>query len=110
MTVLTIIIIIALVAAGVFVATKYFGLFTDKDNNGIPDKLEEKVEEVKVKATQIKADVEETVVEVKQRVKKVKEEAADVVKAAKEVAKQAKDVTKAVTTKATARKGRKPKN
>jgi regulator of replication initiation timing len=107
--VLTILLIIALIAVGVFVATKYFGAFTDKDKNGIPDHLEEKVAEVKVKVSEVKQDVQEVVAETKLRVQKVKQEASDVVKAAKEVVKQSQDVVKAATTKTTARKGRKPK-
>jgi len=107
--VLTILLIIALATLGVFIATKYFGAFTDKDNNGIPDQLDEKVVEVKVKVEGVKQDVKEIVAETKERVKKVKQEASDVVKAAKEVVKQSKDVVKAASTKTTARKGRKPK-
>lgn len=95
---LIVLLILGLAIIGVFVATKYFKLFKDEDNNGIPDKVEEKVEEVK-----------EVVSEVKQRAKKVATEAKDVAKAAKEVVKQSKDVVKAATTKTTARKGRKPK-
>jgi hypothetical protein len=95
---LTVLVILGLAIIGVFVATKYFKLFKDEDNNGIPDKVEEKVE-----------DVKEVVSEVKQRAKKVVTEAKDVAKAAKEVVKQSKDVVNAATTKTTARKGRKPK-
>jgi hypothetical protein len=84
-----------------------FSEFTDKDKNGIPDKLEEKVEEVKTKITETTNDVKEAVVEVKERVKRVKQEVADVAKAAKEVVKQSKDVAKAAS--GETRKGRKPK-
>lgn len=105
---ITILIILAVAVAGVLVATK-FGFFTDADNNGIPDKVDEKIADVKVKVEDIKEDVKEVVVETKKRVKKVKEEIEDVKKAAKQVVKQTKDVAKAATTKTTARKGRKPK-
>ena len=95
----TVLIIIAVVVAGVLVATK-FGLFKDADKNGIPDAVEEKVAEVKEK-------VEEVKVEVAKRAKRVKEEAKDVAKAAKKVSQQAKQVAKAAT--GEPRKGRKPK-
>ncbi len=97
-TTLIVLLILGVAVIGVFVATKFFGAFKDEDKNGIPDKIEEKVE-----------DVKEVVVEVKARAKKVVTEAKDVAKAAKEVVKQTKDVAKAATTKTTARKGRKPK-
>lgn len=97
-TTLIILLILGVAVIGVFVATKFFGAFKDEDKNGIPDKVEEKVAEVK-----------EVVVEVKQRAKKVAKEAGDVVKAAKEVVKQSKDVVKAASTKTGSRKGRKPK-
>jgi len=97
-TTLIVLSILAVASIGVFVATKFFGAFKDEDKNGIPDKLEEKVE-----------DVKEVVVEVKKRAKKVAEEVKDVAKAAKEVVKQSKDVVKVVTEKTPARKGRKPK-
>lgn len=93
-----ILLVLAIGAVGVFIATKFFGVFKDEDKNGIPDKVEEKVEQVK-----------EVAIEVKERAKKVATEAKDVAKAAKEVVKQSKDVVKAATTKTTARKGRKPK-
>ena len=83
MTGLIIVVGIILVAA---VATYFLtksGKIKDADGNGIPDVIEEKVEEVK-------------------------EEVADVVTAAKEVVKQAKDVTAAAKGKTPTRKGRKP--
>jgi F0F1-type ATP synthase membrane subunit b/b' len=95
---LTVLLILGVAIIGVFVATKFFGVFKDEDKNGVPDKIEEKIEVAK-----------EVVVEVKQRAKKVKEEVKDVAKAAKEVVKQTKDVAKAATTKTGSRKGRKPK-
>lgn len=104
---LIILIVLGLVVAG-FLATK-LGMFTDKDKDGIPDKLEEKAVEVKVKLSEVKQEAQEVVAEVKERVKRVKQEAGDVAKAAKEVVKQAKDVTKAATNAPTTRKGRKPK-
>ena len=97
-TTLIVLLILGVAVIGVFVATKFFGAFKDEDKNGIPDKVEEKVEEVK-----------EVVVEVKKRAKKVAKEAGDVAKAAKEVVKQSKDVVKAASTKTGNRKGRKPK-
>lgn len=97
-TTLIVLLILGVATVGVFVATKFFGAFKDEDKNGIPDKVEEKVEEVK-----------EVVVEVKKRAKKVVKEAGDVAKAAKEVVKQSKDVVKAASNKTGNRKGRKPK-
>ena len=73
------------------------GKIKDVDGNGIPDILEEKVEEVK-----------EVVAETKEKVKRVKEEVSDVVTAAKEVVKQAGDVATAAKGKSPNRKGRKP--
>lgn len=95
---LIILLISVIVVAGVFVATKFFGAFKDEDKNGIPDKVEEKV-----------ADVKEVVVEVKKKAKKVVKETKDVVNAAKEVVKQSKDVVEAVTEKKLPKRGRKPK-
>lgn len=95
---ITVLIILAVVVAGVLVATK-FGFVKDEDKNGIPDAVEEKVAEVKEK-------VEEVKVEVAKRAKRVKEEAKDVVKAAKKVSEQAKQVAKAAN--GAPRKGRKP--
>ena len=38
-----------LIAAAIVVGLTYNGVFTDKDKDGIPDKVEEKFEEVKKK-------------------------------------------------------------
>ena len=95
---ITVLIILAVVVAGVLVATK-FGFVKDEDKNGVPDAVEQKVAEVK-------AEVEEVKAEVTKRVKRVKEEAKDVVKAAKKVTEQAKQVAKAAN--GAPRKGRKP--
>lgn len=89
-TILIIILVLALLAGGVFVGTKFFGLTKDEDNDGIPDK------------------VEDTVKEVKSRAKRVKEELKDVADAAKEVASQAGDVVDAAKG-GSKRKGRKPR-
>jgi gas vesicle protein len=70
-------------------------IIEDKDGNGIPDVIDEKVEEVK-----------EVVKEVKVRAKRVAEEVKDVATAAKEVVKQSKDVVNAA--KGNSRRGRKP--
>lgn len=96
---ITVLIILAVVVAGVLVATK-FGFVKDEDKNGVPDAVEEKVAEVKVKVEEVKQ-------EVVKRAKRVKEEAKDVAKAAKEVTKQAKQVAKAAG--GAPRKGRKSK-
>ena len=48
MKTLGIIILLLLVAAGgIYVATKFFKKFKDEDNDGIPDVVEDKVEDVK---------------------------------------------------------------
>lgn len=100
-TILVIILVAAVIAGAIWVATKYFGLFTDADNDGIPDEVEEKV------AT-AKEAVKKTTNEVKRRAKRVKEEAKDVVDAVKDVAGQAGDIVDAA--KGGPRKGRKPRS
>ena len=88
-TFLIIIAVLALIGGAIWVGTKYFGLFSDRDKDGIPD------------------EVEDTAPEVKRRAKRVKEELKDVVEAAKDVVDQAGDIGAAV--KGTPRKGRKPR-
>ena len=95
-TILVIILVAAVVAGAIWIATKYFGLFSDSDKDGIPDKVEEKV-----------ADAKKVAAEVKQRANRVKEELKDVVDAAKDVVDQAGDVVDAA--KGGTRKGRKPR-
>lgn len=95
-TFLIILFVVAAFALAIYVATKFFKKFKDVDGDGIPDAVEEKVEEVKVVAK-----------EVKQRAKRVVEEAKDVAVAAKEVVKQSKDIVGAA--KGKPRAGRKPK-
>jgi gas vesicle protein len=94
MTGLIIVVGVILVAALVTYFLTKSGKIKDADGNGIPNVIEEKVEEV---VTQTKA-----------RAKRVKEEVVDVATAAKEVVKQVKDVTDAAKGKAPIRKGRKP--
>jgi hypothetical protein len=99
-TILVIILVLAVIAGGIWVATKYFGLFSDADKDGIPDEVEETVEDAK-------AAIKKTTKEVKRRAKRVKEEIQDIGGAAKELANQVGDVGKAV--KGKPRTGRKPK-
>ena len=87
-TILVIILVAALIAGAIWVATKYFGLFSDADKDGIPDKVEDTVDEIKARA------------------QRVKEEFKDVVDSAKDVVAQSKDVVEAA--KGGPRKGRKP--
>lgn len=87
-TILVIIGIVVIAGGGVWVATKYFGAFSDVDKDGIPDK------------------VEDTAKEVKRRARRVKEELKDVKDAAKDVIDQVGDVAGAA--KGKPRKGRKP--
>jgi gas vesicle protein len=88
---LTIIIsVIALLIIGTVIYLYKSGKIEDKDGDFIPDTIEEKVEEVKQRAT------------------RVAEEVKDVANAAKEVVKQSKDVVNAAKGNTT-RKGRRPK-
>ena len=87
-TFLIILFAIALLAVVLYITTKYFGVFRDDDNDGIPD------------------EVEETLEIVKKRAKRVKEELGDVVDSANDVVKQSTDVIDAI--KGAPRKGRKP--
>ena len=88
---LTIIIsVIALLIIGTVIYLYKSGKIEDKDGDFIPDTIEEKVEEVKQRAT------------------RVAEEVKDVASAAKEVVKQSKDVVNAAKGNTT-RKGRRPK-
>ena len=84
-TILIILIALAVIAGAIYIATKYFGVFNDTDKDGIPDEIEDKVE-----------DVKKTVKVVKARAKRVKQELNDVVESAKDVVKQSKDVIDAV--------------
>ncbi len=94
-TLLIILLVLAIVAAGIYVATKYFKKFKDLDNDGIPDAIEDKIEQGKA-----------IVKEVKERVERVQEELGDVKAAAKELVNQAGDVVAAAKKKP--RRGRKP--
>ena len=98
-TILIIVLVLAVVAGAVYVGTKFFGLAKDEDKDGIPDVVEDKVEDAK-------DAVKKTTEEVKRRARRVKEEAKDVVDAVKEVAEQAGDIVEAA--KGGPRKGRKP--
>ena len=87
MLLIYIIIAAAIIAAGAIFALTKLGKIADADMNGIPDVVEEKIEDVKYRA------------------KRVKEEVADVIEASKEVVTQIKDIKSAA--KGEARKGRK---
>ena len=100
-TLLIIILVLAIAAGAVWVGTKYFDLFADADKDGIPDEVEETVEDVT-------NAVKNTTKEVKRRAKRVKEELNDIGDAAKDLANQVGDVGKAV--KGKPRSGRKKKN
>ena len=74
-TILIIIAVLAAVAGAVWVGTKFFGLTKDQDKDGIPDAVEDAVD-----------DVKEVAAEVKRRAQNVKKELKDVVAEAKDVA------------------------
>jgi len=99
-TILVIILVLVGLAAIVWVLTKYFNLFADVDKDGIPDEVEDTVENVT-------NAVKNTTKEVKRRAKRVKEELSDIGDAVKEVGNQVGDVGKAI--KGKPRTGRKKK-
>ena len=99
-TILIIVLVLALVAGAVYVGTKFFGLAKDDDKDGIPDVVEDKVEDAK-------EAVQKTAKEVKRRARRVKEELKDVADAAKDVVDQTSDVVDAAKG-GSKRKGRKP--
>ena len=61
---LTFIIIVVAIVAAVFVAMK-IGKVEDKNNNNIPDAIENKVADVKEAVAEVKAEVKEAVEKVK---------------------------------------------
>jgi hypothetical protein len=89
MTTFIVILVLATVIAATTIYLKKTKIYEDKDGDLIPDAIEEKVEEVKVRA------------------KRIAEEVKDVATAAKEVVKQSKDVVSAAKGDG-ARRGRKP--
>jgi hypothetical protein len=90
-----------LVVVGIFIYLTRSGKVEDKNNNMIPDRVEDKFNQVK-QATKNVAN------ETKYRAKRVVEESRDVAKAAKQVVKQSKDVVDAAN--GGKRKGRKKSN
>ena len=95
-----ILLVVGSISATIYVSTKFFKKFKDEDGDGIPDIVEDKVEEIKDK-------VVDTTKEVKRRTKRIKEELGDVKIAAKNLIDQTSDVIEA--SKGGNRKGRKPK-
>jgi hypothetical protein len=87
MLLLYILIAAAIIATGVIFALTKLGKITDVDRDGIPDVIEEKIEDAKYRA------------------QRIKEEVGDVVEASKEVIAQIKDIKGAA--KGETRKGRK---
>ena len=87
MLLIYILIAIVILGAGATYALTKLGKIEDADGNGIPDVVEEKIEDVK------------------HRTQRIKEEVADVVEASKEVVAQIKDIKSAA--KGETRKGRK---
>ena len=99
-TVLIILAILA-VAAGVYYFFWKRGDIADRDQDYIPDVVEDKVDDVK-------EDIRDVKDKVKRRVRRVKEELKDVGEALGDVVDQTKDIGAAV--KGKPRRGRKPKN
>lgn len=66
-----VVLVLAVVGIGTFIAMKT-GKVKDANNNNIPDAIEEKVEEVVVKAKQVKAKAEKVVAVAEKAVKTVK--------------------------------------
>ncbi len=89
MTTFIVILVLATVVIATAIYLKKTKIYEDKDGDLIPDAIEEKVEEVKVRA------------------KRITEEVKDVAAAAKEVVKQSKDVVSA-SKGGGSRRGRKP--
>jgi beta-lactam-binding protein with PASTA domain len=87
MLLLYILIAAAIIATGVIFALTKLGKIVDVDGNGIPDAVEEKIEDAKYRA------------------QRIKEEVSDVIEASKEVVAQIKDIKGAA--KGETRKGRK---
>lgn len=56
-TILVLILVVAAIAAAIYLATKKFGLFADKDNDGIPDKVEDAVAKGKKKVKETIEDL-----------------------------------------------------
>ena len=90
------ILVVILLGAGAVVYFIKKGKIADRDDDLIPDVVEDTIEDVKEKAATVK-----------RRAKAVKKELKDVGVAIKEVAKQSKDVVDAAAGKK--RKGRKPR-
>jgi len=80
-TLLIILLVLAVVAGIVYAATKYFKAFKDLDNDGIPDVVEDKFEEVKDK-------VEDKIENVKDHVEDIKEDLVDFVEEVKDLPKK----------------------
>jgi uncharacterized protein (UPF0333 family) len=92
---------ILLLVVGISIYFTKSGKVEDKNNNMIPDKVEEKV-------AQVKQTTKNVANETKNRAKRVVQESKDVARAAKEVVKQSKDIVDAA--KGGKRKGRKKSN
>jgi hypothetical protein len=58
-TILVLILVGAAVAAAIYLATKKFGLFADKDKDGIPDKVEDAIAKGKRKARKVIKEIED---------------------------------------------------
>jgi len=70
-TLLIVLLVLAVVAGAVYIATKYFKAFTDLDKDGIPDVVEDKYEDAKEFVEKAKEKVQDVVEEVKDLPKKV---------------------------------------
>ena len=80
-TLLIVLLVLAVAAGIVYVATKYFKAFKDLDKDGIPDVVEDKYEDVK-------EDVEDAIEDVEEFTEDVKEKAEDIIEEVKDVPKK----------------------
>ena len=80
-TLLIVLLVLAVAAGAVYVATKYFKAFKDEDKDGIPDVVEDKYADVK-------EDVEDAIEDVKEFAEDVKDKVEDIVEEVKDLPKK----------------------
>ena len=80
-TLLIVLLVLAVAADAVYVATKYFNPFKDEDKDGIPAVVEDKYADVK-------EDVEDAIEDVKEFAEKAKDKVEDIVEEVKDLPKK----------------------